>query len=352
MPSYLFDCERMKYAHTGLYTYCKNLGQSLQKQLRAGERLGFFAPPDIDVFGDDAQYIRQNSLQKFYMPSLAGYDLWHATFQNSDYVPFRNRNIKVLLTIHDLNFMYMPSKSDRKKQKYLGNLQKLINRSAAIVCVSEYAKADVLRHCDVKGKPVKVIYNGLNMLESPKLSETSYRPSKPFLFSLGAIIPNKNIHSLLPLVENEDMELLIAGRRDDAEYTRYIIDEATRRGIGEKIRILGPITEEEKAWYYQNCCAFAFPSITEGFGLPVAEAMSAGKPLFLSNRTALPEIGRDAAFYFQDFSAASMQQTFQKGMANYHHLRMYERQKLRSMDFCWDKAAGEYLRLYREILEM
>jgi glycosyltransferase involved in cell wall biosynthesis len=145
------------------------------------------------------------------------------------------------------------------------------------------------------------------------------------------------------------MELVIAGPADDPDYLHYMKDSARRLGVDEKLRMLGPITEAEKSWYYQNCYAFAFPSLSEGFGLPVAEAMSVGKPLFLSDKTALPEIGKDVAFYFSDFDEHYMQHVFISGMESYKKHRMEDRIKKRSSEFCWQKAASQYIDLYRSL---
>lgn len=352
MGAFIFDCERMKHNNTGIYNYCKNLGLHLQKHLLpTSEKLAYFCPPGEKIFGK-ATYIRQSPFHKFFMAPLSGFDLWHATNQYSEYVPFRNRRIKVLLTIHDLNFMYNDEKTTSKKKKYLKKVQGLINRASAVVCISEYSRKDVEFYCDLAGKPLTVIHNGTNMLETPELKKDSYKPSKPFLFSMGVVTRTKNFHSLLPIVQqNDEIELVIAGRPDDQDYRRYILEEAERMGIQNNIRLLGAVSEPEKSWYLQNCCAFALPSLTEGFGLPVAEAMSAGKPIFLSNRTALPEIGSNAAFYFPDFSAMSMQRTFSEGMKAYRSLQMQEHIKQRCTDFCWDKAAKQYLEVYRKILQ-
>ena len=117
----------------------------------------------------------------------------------------------------------------------------------------------------------------------------------------------------------------------------------------DNVRLLGSISENEKSWYYRNCYAFALPSMAEGFGLPVTEAMSVGKPLFLSNRTALPEIGSNVAFYFKDFSASHMQNVFQEGMRDYEEHQMQKAIIERGETFCWDKAADQYLEVYRSL---
>jgi len=119
--------------------------------------------------------------------------------------------------------------------------------------------------------------------------------------------------------------------------------------VDNNLRLLGNISEYEKSWYYRNCYAFALPSIAEGFGLPVAEAMSVGKPVFLSDRTALPEIGSDLAFYFRDFTAQHMQKVFTSGMQQYRDENMHNAIRQHSESFCWDKAAAEYLNIYRTL---
>ena len=121
-------------------------------------------------------------------------------------------------------------------------------------------------------------------------------------------------------------------------------------GVNERLRLIGPISEAEKSWYYQNCYAFAFPSLSEGFGLPVAEAMSVGKPVFLSDKTALPEIGKDVAFYFSDFNEVRMQNVFISGMELYKKNTAWQKGSGNAaLIFCWQKAASQYIDLYRSL---
>lgn len=352
MKNIIFDCERMKYANTGLYHYCLSLGKNLQKRVEGSgeERVSFYAPADAsDAIGKEYAQIRQGSLQKFLMPSLKGYDIWHSTYQNSNYIPKRNKKIKVVLTIHDLNFLY-EKKNAAKRTKYLRHLQENIDRSDAIICISDFCRKDVLQHCTVGDKPVHVILNGTNHLPAPNLNNHSYKPKNPFLFSLGVICPKKNFHVLLPLLKlNKHLELLIAGRTNDSNYLDFIYSCARKLKVESNLRMLGSISETEKSWYYRNCYAFALPSIAEGFGLPVAEAMSVGKPVFLSDRTALPEIGGNLAFYFRDFSERHMQNVFENGMQQYQQNKMEKAIVQHSENFSWDKAVDEYLKVYRSL---
>ncbi|GAB3766874.1 glycosyltransferase family 4 protein [Spirosoma pomorum] len=350
MHQIIFDCERMKYANTGLYYFCLNLGRALQQQLDQ-ENISMFMPRCApSVFGPSVPTLPQHSLQKFFMPSVSQYQLWHCTYQNSNYVPRRNKKIKVLLTIHDLNFLY-EDKPDRKKERYLNHLQENIDRSDAIVCISEFTRNDVLMHCDVGNRPVHVIYNGTNGLPKPTLEEKSYRPSVPFLFNIGAVTPKKNQHQILPLLQsNPCMELVLAGRHEDKSYANYIREQASELNVSDRTHLVNEVTENEKSWYYHNCQAVVMPSIAEGFGLPITEAMSVGKPVFLSRHTAMTEIGKDLAFYFQDFD--TMHDDFQAGMLHYQKAgnRIQEAMKAHSATFNWEDSARKYLDVYRSLL--
>ncbi|HQZ72863.1 MAG TPA: glycosyltransferase family 1 protein [Chitinophagaceae bacterium] len=351
MHKIIFDCERMKYPDTGLYHYCLNLGKYLEKNINLREeQLHFYSPPaQQDWSFTTSNHLTQSPFHKFKLPALNSYDIWHATYQNTHYMPMLNKKIKVVLSIHDLNFMYDEKKSTAKKSKYLQYLQRLINRADVIVCISEYSKKDVLQHCDIKSKPLFVIHNGSNLLQKPELTLGSYKPQKPFLFSIGVIHRKKNFHVLLPLLQQNTMELLIAGKHDDENYLSFIQNKSKELGVQDNVHLLGRVTENEKSWYFNNCSAFAFPSISEGFGLPVVEAMSCGKPLFLSDRTALPEIGGDVSFYFHDFNAEHVRQVFHDGMELYNANGLRKKIKARSYNFNWHKAAREYLEVYRSL---
>lgn len=351
MRKIVFDCERMKYPDTGLYHYCLNLGKYLEKNISLGEEELFFYSPGHEQHWSfsPANHITQSPLHKFMLPPLGSFDIWHATYQSTHYMPLRNRRIKVVLSIHDLNFMYDERKSAAKKQRYLGYLQSLINRADAIVCISQFCKKDVLQHCEIKNKPLYVIHNGTNLLENPSLKANSYKPRKPFLFSIGVINRKKNFHVLLPLLQRNTMELVIAGKFDDNHYLSLLRKRSKELGVEDNLHLLGPVSENEKAWYFNHCDAFAMPSISEGFGLPVVEAMSCGKPLFLSDKTALPEIGGDVSFYFKDFQPEHMEEVFNIGMSRYANEDFQKKIKERALNFNWHRSARRYLDVYRSL---
>ncbi len=137
----LFDCERMKYPHTGLYHFCLHLGRELLAIAKANHKKIFFYTNDASagIFGKKEEYIKQYSYQKYFRLPHGGIDIWHATYQGSMYLP-KAQQIRKVFTVHDLNFMYDETKPTSKKNKYLQQLQQKVDRSDAVTAISEYTK--------------------------------------------------------------------------------------------------------------------------------------------------------------------------------------------------------------------
>ena len=153
----IFDCERMKYVNTGLYHYCLNLGRTIQQHIRS-EQLSVFIPNHVrEAFDSSTTCIAQHSLQKFLMPSVGQYQIWHSTYQSSQYLPSRNKKIKVLLTIHDLNFLH-EDKTPHKKAFCLKHVQQNIDRSDAIVCISEFTPGMMCWNIVIRGENLFMLF--------------------------------------------------------------------------------------------------------------------------------------------------------------------------------------------------
>jgi len=343
----LFDCERLKYPNTGLYTFCESLGNALLKNATSNEQITAYIPAKaINIFGSNARYLIQRPWHKMFIPQASEFNLWHSSYQSSKYYP-SNNNTKILLTIHDLNFLVEKQQRPDKISKLLSKIQEKIDKATAIVCISNFVASQVRQHCDLGNKTITVIYNGCTVNDYPDFKNPSYEPMKPFLFTIGTILPKKNFHVLPALLQQNDYELVIAGNLSSQTYIESILSEAEKYKVSERVKIIGSISNQERSWYYRNCKAFVFPSIAEGFGLPVIEAMHYGKPVFLSTHTSLPEIGADAAYYFEDFEAENMQQTLQNGLIDFTINNMTEKAKKRAAVFNWNNTAKSYLKIYK-----
>jgi glycosyltransferase involved in cell wall biosynthesis len=350
MKEVLIDMHRLKNnPYNGLYIFSCELGKALAAIKDEKINLHFYLPKKFfGFFGEQFQYTTHRSRDKFFMWGTRKYDVWHITTQISWYRPF-NRKTKVVYTIHDLNFLIEEKENVKRNQRLLKNIQNKINRADFITCISKYTLSTVQEHLQLGNKPTAVIYNGCNITTYPYYDKPVYRPVKSFLFSLGLVEPRKNLHTLPPLLLDNDYELIIGGLNHHP-YSKEVIAAAERYGVGNRIKLTGAISEEDKYWYYKNCEAFLFPSYAEGFGLPVIEAMHYGKPVFISSETCMPEIGGDAAYYFDSFEPGPMRKLFIEGMYHYQRTQPQQQIKERAALFSWHRAAEQYIAIYKSLL--
>lgn len=343
------DCVSARNTVSGLYQVCLNLGNALLQQADpAREDFTFYVHKNLpDLFGQNQRYIIQKETHRLFQGQLQGCDVWHSTIQDAKIKP-RNRRIKVVLTIHDLNFLIQRKDEPFKIKKYLGRVQANINRADHIVCISEFTRQTVLQNLKTYGKPVDLIYNGCTVKEFPGYDTPVYRPVRPFIFGLGALVPKKNFHVLPCLLQHNEYELVVAGTRHE-EYVAQVMQQAALYGVTDRVHLTGEISEKDKYWYYKNCTAFAFPSLAEGFGLPLIEAMYFGKPAFIAANTSLPEIGGDLAYSFDHFDPQYMQSVFEKGMLQYEQAKPMQAIRERALRYSWDQAAIDYLSIYRRL---
>lgn len=338
----------MKNRNTGLYHFGKSFGNALSDQNSEFDLTYYIHPRDDTQFSEKVALLKLSKLDKFIFLKKSKFDLIHFTDQFLRLNPLKV-NAKKIVTIHDLNILHESDDKIRIKT-YLNKLSKKIAACDRIVTISKFVAAEVQNYFPFAADKLSVIYNGADKLVTDESHIPLNRPAEKFLFTLGMSSPKKNFHVLPALLYNNDYELVISGIRNN-DYEELIFKEAEKFNCQDRIRITGPINEKDKAWYYKNCLAFVFPSIAEGFGLPVIEAMHFGKPVFLSNRTSLPEIGGDVAFYFQNFEHEHMQQIFAHGLKTVaDNPLVQELIKKRADSFSWEKTAKSYLNLYQELL--
>lgn len=348
----LIDIERMKYANNGLYYYCAELVQAINQSqgCRPEYDVTLFAPRNVaDHYRNTNDVYQHRSIFKYYLPHKSRYDLWHATYQNSRYFPFSFKG-KIVYTIHDFNFLY-ENKTAHKKRKYLDDIQRKIDMSDTIVAVSNFVKSEIIRYCTVDPSKIVVIYNGCNIAAQPVISQPRPRPECPFFFTIGTILQKKNFRILPSMLLKNDFHLIIAGDRSDQHSCKSIIDMARSFGVHNRVKLIGNISNGEKNWYLQNCLALPFPSFSEGFGLPVIEAMHFGKPTLLSRFTSLPEIGGKEAYYLDNFEPEYVAGRTMDVLDDYNNDMAKKGQiQRRAKEFSWEKAAEKYWGVYERLL--
>ncbi len=344
MKKIFIDTSKLSNLNSGLGQFCLQLGKALATTPSEFD-FDFYVPENCSgIFGNEVNYIRQSNLHKFFRLPSQKYKLWHCLHQGAPYLPSELKT-PLILTIHDLNFIH--KYSGYKLKWKLRDLQKKINRANVLTAISEFTANEVKQHLDLGNKTIKVIYNGNTLVHYEHATRPSFVPNGKFLFTLGIIQAKKNFHVLIPLLAKQKSYHLIIAGSDHDDYAAHIKEEAKKQDVLDRLIMPGIITDQEKFWLYSNCDAFLFPSLTEGFGLPVLEAMNLGKPVFLFNGSSLPEIGGPEAYYWQTFDPHEMNAVFMNGMSTYYaDADKKNRMITWSEQFSWTRAANDYLQLY------
>lgn len=352
MKSILVDAYKTIDLNSGLGQFSLQYARELLKQNPAGVDITYLLPGSVSSRLISPSQINtiNSDLQKRYLPFLnPKYTIWHSLYQLPSHFP--RKGTFWILTIHDLNFL--SEKNSKKANKYLRKIQQNIDRADCITTISNFSKGVIEEHVNLKGKEIHVIYNGIASNEYDEQSiAPGYIGEDKFLFSIGIFNRKKNFHTLLPLMKSLTNHKLVLAGNHDTSYGREIIQEIKRLNLEDRVILPGKISEPEKSWLYNNCDALLFPSLAEGFGMPVIEAMKAGKPVFLSKYTSLPEIGGDAAFYFDSFDESHMVEVIKSGLDTFninpeHHTAII---KKHAEKFSWETSIRNYVELYQRVI--
>lgn len=364
LPRVVIDVEKVRHINTGLGRFSLHLAQEIIRQAEGRFRPVLFLPPGAERLfppGDHevipvASWRREGVMRcvrPFMRPFLSRERprLWHMTHQASKYFPPDSRT-PVLLTIHDLNFLHESpgGRGSGRIRRKLASVQRRIDRAAAITTVSQFTADDVRKHLDVRGKPMHVVANGIAAPPPASPRRPSFLADGSFLFTVGNVLPHKNFHVLIGMMEHlPGRRLVIAGKKA-TPYGAAMEREIAGRGLGDRVLMPGEVSDGDRQWLYENCEAFLFPSLAEGFGFPVLEAMQVGKPVFMSRATSLPEVAGPEGIYFDSFEAAEMAAVVNDGVARKASDREYaSRARDRAAGFSWAETARRYALLYGTI---
>lgn len=340
--------------HDGLGEFSRQLGQRFAAAApawREAQGIHFhfhLREPLFGLFGSDVGYVGVNRWQQWHAALPGEWALWHSLHQLNRTRPPAQAGVR-LVTVHDLSYQY--GRNAFSTWRHHRRALALMSRTDAVVAISRYTANDVQRFLHWSG-PLDVILNGArSLVGSPQEPLPGWSSgagaAKPFLFHLSRMNPSKNPQAVIALARAwPEMHFVLCGPAND--HSRQLSQAVTLPNVEFHLGI----SDEQKTWAYAHCAGFLFPSLTEGFGLPPIEAMHFGKPCFLARRTCLPEIGGNAADYFDDFEPASMQQVVQRGLARMAEPGRADAIRRHAAQFNWDRAANDYLALYARLLKL
>ena len=260
---------------------------------------------------------------------------------------------RTLATVHDLIPLRFPGELTRAQVARVRRQTDRLSRFDLLTTVSEFTAGEVMELTGIPRERIRVVENGIDqeIFRTPVDLPAAFArlSDRPYVLSVGSAIPRKNLE-ILPevfaafLAEEPDFVLVRAGANLPPE-----LRERFCRLCGANHLIeLGRIPDEILVPAYQHAALFFFPSLYEGFGLPVIEAMAAGTPVVCSNATSLPEVGKDAALYFDPSDPAEGAAALLEALSR--EAELVRRGLEHSRSYSWDRTMRGHLACYRELL--
>jgi glycosyltransferase involved in cell wall biosynthesis len=270
-----------------------------------------------------------------------------------------------VVTVHDLAFVRTPGALPPLKRAYLTTLCRAsVARAAQVIAVSSQTAEDLQHYFGVSNARITVVYNGVAARFAPRLAEDlqafRQRSGAPerYLLYLGTLEPRKNLDLLLRAfarwrqatdIENREVKLVLAGARG------WCYDEVFRDvealGLAELVQFPGFVPAETLPEWYAAAEAFVYPSLFEGFGLPVIEAMASGTPVICSQAPGVAEVAGAAAITFAPHDEDALVAALHVVMSQ-PTLRSELRQRglARAAHFSWRRCADHTLEVYLRVL--
>jgi glycosyltransferase involved in cell wall biosynthesis len=267
-----------------------------------------------------------------------------------------------VVTFHDPTFFTNPELHERTKVAYFTRMARVgVRRAARVIAVSQYAARGAAEHCGARSDRIDVIHHGIDLSRyAPASNEQDEKLrhglgiTGPYVLWLGAIEPRKDVGSLVRAFarlarDGAAHELVLAGPR--AWGAAELDQEAAGSGLGSRIHRPGYVSEDEKIALYRGADVFAYPSIAEGFGLQVLEAMACGCPVVTTTGSAPEEVGAGAVRLVEPRDASALCAALSAVLDDaVEAAAMRERGLARAHEFSWDRAAAATIATYRRAL--
>jgi glycosyltransferase involved in cell wall biosynthesis len=367
------DVSSAVHGKAGLGRYADSLARALLR--RDPERFAlFYNRSSNSTLPEGLEWVPARSVRAGYKPwrmavwlghlaglsferLLPGAELFHAT----EHLLLPLRRVPTVLTVHDMIFKLFPEHQKRLNFWYLNAAMPLYcRRATAIITVSEWSKQDIVSHYGLDPAKVTVIHEAASpefaLLPDRLVADARRHYGLPerFLIHVGTIEPRKNLARLIEALarlraEGLAIPLVAVGSRG------WLYEGFFRKleelGMADLVHLPGYVPAGDLPLLYNAASAAILPSVYEGFGLPLLEAMACGAPTISSNTSSLTEIGGEAAHYFDPYDIEAMASAIRTVWCDAALRREMRRRGLRqAARFSWDRAAAETCAVYDSLL--
>lgn len=275
------------------------------------------------------------------------FSIFHPTYFNPYFLKYLKK--PMVITVHDMTYEAFPQffNSDDPLPYYK---RLLMEKADKIIAISEKTKMDIIKYTKIKSDKIEVIYHGIDL--TPSVYTPIDNLPEQYILFVGSRWTYKNFHTVALafksiLTKFPDMKLVLAGggvlTYGDSEFL-------LRNDILDKT-IQISVTDEQLNTLYKNAICFIYPSLYEGFGLPILEAFKNSCPVILSNASCFPEIAGDAALYFEPESISSLStainQIIEDGLLK---ARLINTSRLKLQEYTLEKCTTKTINLYNELV--
>lgn len=307
-----FDAKRFFHNSSGLGNYSRDLVRIMAEEFpehnfllldQKGSEKGSEILENTNVNFQKlshGKFARQLKFGKYAQDSAA--DIFHGL---SGELPIRwnAKPIKKIVTIHDLIFMRFPkfySYFDRNIHFY--KFKKACEQADLIIAISEQTKIDIINFLKIPSEKIRVVYQGCHQTFKERkdfefLEKTKFKFNLPdrFILNVGTIEERKNLLNIVKSISKSDINLVVIGKK--TKYSKKVQKAIRENNLDQQVYFLTDVSVEELSAIYQLAEIFVYPSLFEGFGIPIIEALFSGTAVITSNLSSLPEAGGSSAVY-------------------------------------------------------
>jgi glycosyltransferase involved in cell wall biosynthesis len=294
---------------------------------------------------------RRNKYNKWYCKHLlkqGDYDVFHPTYYNPYFLDLVKKPF--VITVHDMIHELYPHYFAAQDALTPGYKAQVINKADHIIAISECTKRDLQKFYAIPDEKITVVYHGFKMSDNLTPADR-FETNDKYLLFVGDRAGYKNfelfIKAVAPLLVNQNLQLTCSGGGNFSAIEHQLFVDLN---ITDRIRQISA-SDAELAALYVNAEAFIYPSLYEGFGLPVLEAFYNNCPVIMSNTSSLPEVGGDAAQYFDPMSQQSMAAAIEEVISNktlQYELRTKGKQRLSL--FAFDNTLKQTINVYKQVM--